>query len=88
MYFNHIKYILIDLKLFKIYLWLNNILKYLIICVCSILAHVPLWDKTPVRCYNSLGEKSRCISPYEWCYMYLGNLGFYAQILVIDQFKI
>ena len=39
MYFNHIKYILIDLKLFKIYLLLNKTVKYLIICVGSILAH-------------------------------------------------
>ena len=46
MYFNHIKYILIDLKLFKIYLLLNQTLKYLIICVSSILAHVPFWDTT------------------------------------------
>ena len=47
MYFNHIKYILIDLKLFKIYLLLNKTLKYLIKCVGSILAQVPLWDTTP-----------------------------------------
>ena len=45
MYFNHIKYILIDLILFKIDLLLNNILKYLIICVGSILVHVPFWDR-------------------------------------------
>ena len=39
MYFNHIKYILIDLKLIKIDLLLNKTLKYLFICVGSILAH-------------------------------------------------
>ena len=39
MYFNHIKYILIDLKLFKIGVLLNKTLKYLIICVGSILGH-------------------------------------------------
>ena len=38
MYFNHIKYIPIDLKLIKIDLLLNKTLKYLIICVGSILA--------------------------------------------------
>ena len=48
MYFNHIKYILIDLKLFKIDLLLNKTLKYLIICVGSILAHVPFWGTTIV----------------------------------------
>ena len=37
MYFNHIKYILIDLKLIKTDLLLNQSLKYLIICVGSIL---------------------------------------------------
>ena len=39
MYFNHIKYILIDLKLIKIDLLLNKTLKYLI-CAGSILGHV------------------------------------------------
>ena len=39
MYFNHIKYILIDLKLIKIDLLLNKTLKYLI-CSGSILGHV------------------------------------------------
>ena len=47
MYFNHIKFIIIDLKLFKIDLLLNKTLKYLIICVGSILAQVPFWDTTP-----------------------------------------
>ena len=46
MYFNHIKNILIDLKLFKIDLLLNQTLKYLIICVGSILAQVLFWDTT------------------------------------------
>ena len=44
MYFNHIKDILIDLKLFKIDLKLNKTLQYLIICVGPILAQVPFWD--------------------------------------------
>ena len=44
MYFTRIKYILIDLKLFKIDLLLNQTLKYLIICVGYILAYVPFWD--------------------------------------------
>ena len=48
MYFNHIKNILIDLKLFKIDLLLNKTLKYLIICIGSIPAHVPFWDTTSV----------------------------------------
>ena len=39
MYFNHIKYILIDLKLIKIDLLLNKTLKYLIICIGSMLRH-------------------------------------------------
>ena len=39
MYFNHIKYILIYLKSFKIYFLLNKTLKYLIISVGSILGH-------------------------------------------------
>ena len=46
MYFNHIKYILIDLKLINIDLLLNKTLKYLIICVGSILAKVAFWDTT------------------------------------------
>ena len=48
MYFNHIKYFLIDLKLFKIHLLLNQTAKYLIICVSSNLAQVTFWDTTPV----------------------------------------
>ena len=39
MYFNHIKYILIELLLIQTS-------KYLIICVGSILAQVPFWDTT------------------------------------------
>ena len=39
MYFNHIKYFLIDLKLFKIDLLLNQTAKHLIICVGSILGY-------------------------------------------------
>ena len=46
MYFNDIKYILIDLKLFKIDLLLNKIITYLIICVGSIQAQVTFWDTT------------------------------------------
>ena len=56
MYFNHIKYILIDLKLFKIDLLLNQTLKYLIIFVGSILAHVPFWDTTPCPIYRLLSS--------------------------------
>ena len=47
MYFNDIKYILIDLKLFKIDLFLYETITYLIICVGSIMAQVPFWDMTP-----------------------------------------
>ena len=46
MYFNDIKYILIDLKLFQIDLLRNKTITYLIICVGSILAEVPFWDTT------------------------------------------
>ena len=48
MYFNHIKFIIIDLKLFKIDLLLNKTLTYLIICVGSNLSQVPFWDITRV----------------------------------------
>ena len=43
MYFNDIKYILIDLKLFKIDLLLYETITYLIICVGSMLVSYAIW---------------------------------------------
>ena len=72
MYLNHIKYILINLKLFKIDLLLNKTLKYLIIYMGSILAQVPFWDTTMIFIFTINGNYYfKLLSEYIYIYLRL-----------------